>query len=140
MSLRDVGTVKDTTTITLFHPATGADLLNADKTPMTVTLHGPYSERYKSVLREQQQKRVMDTPRSGNGRPAAMTTDEIEAASNELLMRCIEDWAITLEGDEKLPFTPENAEPVLKEFPWLRDQLNIAMGNVAGFLEPSKPH
>ena len=136
MSLRDVGSVKDTTTITLYHPATGKDLLNADKSPMTVTIHGPYSERYKSVLREQQQRRMTDMTRAGAR--ANLTPEEVEALSQELMHRCIEDWSITLEGDEKLPFSPEAVEPVMTEFPWVKDQISAAMGNVADFLEPSR--
>lgn len=136
MSLRDVGAVKDTTVVTLRHPAPGKDLLNADKTPMTVTLHGPYSSRYKAVLREQQQRRVMEAAQRGDA--ATLTPDEIDEMTQELVSRCIEDWSITLEGDEKLPCTPENVESVLTEFPWLRDQLNIALGNVSAFLEQPK--
>jgi hypothetical protein len=138
MSLRDVGTVKDTTTITLYHPATGKDLLNADGSAMTITLHGPYSDRYKSVLREQQQRRMTDMSRAT--RNATLDADELETMSRELTVRCIEDWKITLEGDETLPFNAANAESVFKEFPWVRDQINAAMGNVADFLEPQKPH
>jgi hypothetical protein len=138
MSLRDVGTVKDTTTITLYHPATGKDLLNADKTPMTITLHGPYSERYKTVLRDQQQRRMTDMTRAAAR--TSMTPEEVEALSQELLIRCVEAWSITLEGDEKLAFSPEAVETVMAEFPWLKDQVNAAMGNVADFLEPSKKH
>jgi len=138
MSLRDVGTVKDTTTITLFHPATGKDLLNADGTPMTVTVHGPYSERYKAVLRDQQQRRMTDMTRAAAR--TNMTPEEIDAFAQELMTRCIEDWALTLEGDDKLPFSAEAATTVLAEFPWLRDQINAAIGDVAGFLEPSKTH
>lgn len=138
MSLRDVGTVKDTTTITLYHPATGADLLNADGTPMTVTIHGPYSARYKGILRDQQQKRVAEISRPGAR--ATMTAAEIEALTDDLLRQCVETWEITLEGDEKLPFSREAVDDVFTEFPWLKDQVNAALGNVADFLEPPKRH
>jgi hypothetical protein len=137
MSLRDVGTVKDTTTVTLQHPATGKALLNADGTTMTVVLHGPYSERYKSVLRDQQQRRMTEM---GRGTRPTMTPDEIDSFANELLVRCIEDWSITLEGDDKLPFSREAVESVLEEFPWMKDQINSVMGNIADFLEPPRRH
>jgi hypothetical protein len=136
MSLRDVGTVKETTTVTLYHPATGKDLLNADDTPMTVTVHGPYSRLYKSVMREQQQRRMTDVPRGG-ARGAIITSEDVEAYSHELLVRCIESWQITLEGDEKLAFSRDAVESVLADFPWVRDQLAAAMGNVADFLDGS---
>jgi hypothetical protein len=138
MSLRDVGTIKDTTTITLLHPVTGKPLLNADETPMTVVLHGPYSERYKTILREQQQRRMTDMSRAA--RAATMTPEEIDAFANELLVRCIEDWSITLEGDEKLAYSQASVESVLVEFPWVKDQINAVLGNIADFLEPPKRH
>lgn len=138
MSLRDVGSVKDTTTITLYHPATGKDLLNADKSPMTVTLHGPYSDRYKSIIREQQQRRMNDMTRGG--RAPTMDPEELDAMTRELTARCIEDWCITLEGDETLPFSRDAVDSVLTEFPWVRDQITAAMGNVADFLDTPKKH
>lgn len=137
MSLRDVGTVKDTTTLTLHHPATGKPLLNADGTPMTVVLHGPYSERYKGVLRDQQQRRMTDM---GRATRTTMTPEEIDSFANDLLVSCIEDWSITLEGDEKLPFSRDAVESVMAEFPWVKDQINAVMGNIADFLEPPKRH
>lgn len=137
MSLREVGTVKETTIVTLYHPATRKPLLNADQSPMTVTIHGPYSERYKTVLREQQQRRMADM---AQGDVLNMTPEEVEEFAQELLLRCVEAWDLTLEGDEKLPFSADAVASVMSEFPWVRDQVNIAMGNVAGFLEPSKKH
>lgn len=136
MSLRAVGSVKETTTLTLYHPATNEDLLNADKSPMTVTVHGPYSSRYKKALRAQQQDRM--TTGRGRAKSATLSPEELEAFSEALLIECIEDWQITLEGTKKLAFTPESAAEVFKEFPWVREQISAAMGDVGDFLEPSK--
>jgi hypothetical protein len=130
MSLRDFGTVKETTVVTIIRPDTRKPALNADKTPMTVTLHGPYSKRYRSILRAQQQKRAMDASITGE----EMSPDDLETFSTELLIGCIEDWSITLEGDTKLPFSREAAESVLAEFPWLKDQLSIALMSSSNFL------
>jgi hypothetical protein len=107
---------------------------------MTVLLHGPYSARYKAVLREQQQRRPSSTAASRAARVSVLDPEEMESYTRELFARCIEDWAITLEGEEQLPCTPENIESVLTEFVWLRDQISMAMGDISGFLEPSKPN
>lgn len=138
MSLRSVGAVKDTTTVILYHPATNEDLKNADKSPMTVVIHGPYSHRYKKALRDQQQERMTAIGR-GRAKAATLSPDELDAFSEALLIECIEDWKITLEGDKTLPFSAETATEVFKEFPWVREQLSAAMGDVGDFLEPSKP-
>jgi len=138
MALRDVGTVKDTTVITLYHPASGKDLLNADGSPMTVTVHGPYSERYKSIMRAQQQRRMTDTARVAGRGAVEMSPEELEAFSHEMVTRSVETWNITLDGDAPLPFSIENVESVFKEFPWVRDQIMSATGNVSNFLDSSK--
>lgn len=136
MSLYDVGTVKDTTAITIYHPKTREPLPNGDGTMMTVTVHGPYSARYKAVLREQQQRRATDIANLGT----TLSMDELETMSREITIRCIETWSITLQGDDRPKFTPEVAEEVFAKFPWFRDQVSAAMGDVGNFLEPQKPH
>jgi len=135
MGLKDIGTVKETTVITITDPRDGTAILNADKTPMTVTIYGPYSQTYRSVLRAQQQKRAADMTRAAR---STLDPDELEAMSSELTLQCIADWNLTLEGAKKLPFTPENVAMVLTDYPWLRDQINAAMGNVAYFLDSPK--
>ena len=138
MALRDIGTVKDTTVVTITDPRSGKPLKNADGSDMTVTLHGPYSARYKRVMRDQQQARAESMGRGALR--ATLTADEVEEMQTEQLVACIDDWKITLEGDDPMPFSADAARAVLIEFPWLKDQLNIALGDVAGFLEPPKQH
>lgn len=139
MSLRDIGTVKDTTVINLRHPdPRKPDPLNADGTPMTVTIHGPYSARYKSVVRERQKKWLSQNDRSD--RQAALTPEDIEESTRATITACIEDWSITLEGPDKLPFSTDAVAAVFDEFPWVYDQVASAMGDISNFLEPPKVH
>lgn len=138
MSLRDVGKVKPTTIVTLTHPDPAQKLRNPDGSPMTVVLHGPYSDRYKTILREQQQRRMAEMADGAN--VAAMTPDELDEYSRELLAKCVESWNIWLDEDEELIFSPDKVDEVLDEHPWIRDQLNAALGRTSRFLEPrSKP-
>lgn len=137
MSLRDVGTVKDTTEVTLVHPVSREPLRNADGTAMTITVCGPYSARYKALVREQQQKRLAEVAKTGST-PPPVTPEEVEAFSEELLVRSIVDWRITVEGEELLPFSPEAVRGVLDEFPWIRPQVEAVLGNIAAFLETPK--
>jgi hypothetical protein len=139
MSLRDVGTIKETATVTLHHPVKNKPFLNADGSPMTIDLHGPYSARYRQVLREQQQRRLAAMTAEGVTN-TTLGVDEMEAMSLELLLRCIESWNITLEGDKPLPFSLQAAESLFAEFPYIREQVSAALGRVADFLEPPKPH
>jgi hypothetical protein len=138
MALNSVGKIKQTTVVTLYHPDPAQNLRNPDGSEMTVTLHGPYSDRYKAVLREQQQRRMSDLTRGG--RRMNLSPEEVDAYADELLLRCVDGWTIWLSDDEELKFSPDAVAPLLKEHPWIRDQLNAALGSVADFLEPPKTH
>lgn len=138
MSLRSVGKTKATTTITVCDPVTRQPLKTiGGEEDMTVTLHGPYSDHYKQVLREQQQRRT--TEMVGKGSPT-MSPEELDEFSRDLLFKCIESWTVTLEGDEIVPLEREAVEAVFTEFPWLRDDIDVALGSRGNFLERPKPH
>lgn len=138
MGLRSVGKIRHTTVVTLRDPATNKPLAGIDDQPMTVTLHGPYSARYKKVLREQQQTRVATAQEHGGA--ITISPEEMEAYTIELLVQCIEGWTVTLEGDEIAPVDPDGIRAVLDEFPWVADQLNAALGNTGNFLDRPVSH
>jgi hypothetical protein len=139
MSLRDVGTVKDTTVITLRHPnPRKPDPVNADGSPMTITIHGPYSARYKQVMRERQQKWLSQNEKGD--RQFSLSPEEIEESTRATIIACIETWAVTLDGTEPLTFNADTAGAVFDEFPWVYDQVAAAMGDVSNFLDAPPTH
>ena len=133
MSLREVGTVKDTTEITLYSPKTRGTLYNADGTPMTVTVYGPYSGEYRKVQHDLSNRRLQRAQRGGG---MSITAEEASEAAEELLARVIADWNLTVDKDPE-PFTPEAVRAVLKEFPWVKEQIDTALGDTGAFLGPS---
>ena len=133
--LRSIGAVKDTTTLTVTDPRTGKPVLHGDGSPMTLTLHGPYSAVYKTLLRDQQQKRVEE---AAGGPVAPLTQAETEATMNALVRGCVAAWDLTLEGDEVPPCDPETVDAVFTEFVWLYDQCFAALGRVSDFFESPK--
>ena len=135
MGLKDLGAVKDTADVTLYHPATGQPLLNGDGSEMTVTIYGPYSAHYKKIEREQQNRRFARAQRAG--RMVTMTAEQLEAEQFEMLVKNIAAWNITL-GEAPEPFSVETAREALTEFPWVRDQVMTAFGDTGAFLAPSK--
>jgi hypothetical protein len=131
MSLRSIGKTKDTTTIALRAPDPKDKLLNEDGSPMTVTLYGPYSPQYRQAQRAMQREAVETGAAS-----ATMSEDELDARVEALLIASIKEWAITLDPEDGLlPLNEANARALFTEFPWLRDQLLIAQGTVANFLD-----
>ena len=131
MGLNDIGKVKETTELELVHPATGETLLNDDGTPMTITVHGPYSSVYKSISHNQQNKRLMKAQRTGG--KLNLTAEEIEASSLELLVKCTEGWSLTLDKEPE-DFSQDKVRQVYTDHPWVREQVDAVFGDTRAFL------
>ena len=129
--LMSIGSPKDTTDVELVHPVTGEALLNADKTQMTITVHGPYSSRYKKIMHEQQNKRLAKATRTG-GR-MNLSAEELEAGALDLIVKCVEDWNITL-TDKPEPFSEAKVREVFGKLPWVKEQVDAAFGDTRAFL------
>lgn len=62
------------------------------------------------------------------------TAEDYEADSIDLLVACTIDFSgIVLDG-ASLPFNKENAKTIYARFPWIRKQVDEAMGAVENFL------
>lgn len=132
MSLKDIGTFKEAIDVELMHPITGEPLLNADKSQMTITVHGPYSKLYKKIMHDQQNRRLMKAQRTGG--KLNLTAEEIEAASLDLLVKCTTDWNVTLEGDDKTKYSHEAVRETYLELPWVREQVETVLADTRAFL------
>ena len=53
MDLMNIGTTKETTDVTLYNPVNSEILTNEDGSEMSVTVHGPYSKKYKTISHAQ---------------------------------------------------------------------------------------
>jgi hypothetical protein len=131
MDLLDIGKTKDTTEVTLYHPVTSEVLTNKDSSPMTITVHGPYSKKYKSIAHAQQNRRLAKAQRGGK---MTLSAEEIESSAMELLVQCVADWSITL-GGEKPKCTEAKVREVFTNMPWVKDQVDAALGDAQAFLE-----
>lgn len=132
MGLNSIGVVKDTTDVELVHPKTGEVLTNDDGTPMTITVHGPYSSHYKAVSHAQQNSRLMKAQRMGG--KMSLTAEELEASALDLLVKCTAGWNITLD-DEPEAFSQDKAREVYTKHPWVRDQIDGVFGDTRAFLD-----
>jgi hypothetical protein len=132
MDLSKIGTTKETTNVTLYHPVTSEVLLNDDNSEMTITVHGPYSKKYKTLSNSQGNRRLQKAQRTGG--KMNLTVEEIEASSLDLLIKCVAGWSITLGGEQ-----PECKEATVREvflgMPWLKEQVDAVMADAQAFLE-----
>lgn len=104
------------------HPITGEVL------DIKIKVAGIDSNIYRKKLREQQNKRIRKGFKN-------ITAEELEAEAIELLVACTLDWkGVEYEGQE-LECNPENIRKIYKEFPWIREQVDLFINDRANFLK-----
>ena len=132
MDLMNIGTTKETTDVTLYNPVNSEILTNEDNSEMTITIHGPYSKKYKTISHAQQNRRLMKAQRTGG--KLNLTAEEIEASALDLLVKCVDGWNITLSGE--MPECKEaKVREVFEALPWVREQVDAALGDAQAFLD-----
>jgi len=132
MDLMNIGTTKETTDVTLYNPINSELLVNEDKSEMTITIHGPYSKKYKTISHAQQNRRLMKAQRTGG--KLNLTAEELEASALDLLVKCVDGWSITL-GGEKPECKESKVREVFETLPWVREQVDAALGDAQAFLD-----
>jgi hypothetical protein len=106
------------------------DLMYEDKKPVTITVVGTYSKTYRRVQNEQRLKNL-------KGRRTQLTPEGIDQKANEAIARCVTAWSgFTSEG-KPFPYTEENAVALFQAAPWIREQVEEAMGDHAAFFPKS---
>lgn len=131
MDLMSIGHVKDTTEVELRNPLTDEPLVNDDGSAMTITVHGPYSKTYKRVSHEQQNRRLNKAARGGR---VNLNAAEFEAGTLELLLKCIEKWNITVDG-QRPGYDESFARQLFEKLPWIREQIEVVFTDSKAFLE-----
>ena len=132
MDLMNIGKTKETTDVTLYNPVNSEVLTNEDGSEMTVTVHGPYSKKYKAISHAQQNRRLQKAQRTGG--KLNLSAEEIEASALDLLIKCVVGWSITL-GGERPDCTEAKVREVFEALPWVREQVDAALGDAQAFLD-----
>lgn len=132
MDLMNIGTTKETTDVVLYNPVNSEVLRNEDGSEMTITVHGPYSKKYKAISHAQQNRRLQKAQRTGG--KLNLTAEEIEASALDLLVKCVEAWTITI-GGEQPAASEAKVREVFEKLPWVREQVDAALGDAQAFLD-----
>jgi len=125
--------------VELYHPATNADI------GIIITVLGKDSDEFQKVTRQQNKKRIDKLSKSGfrSGKVAPPSQDQMDADGLELLASCTIGWraveeesfgTLLLDGEE-IPFSTENAKKIYSRFPWIKEQIDIAIGDRANFIK-----
>ena len=131
--LLSIGKTKDTKTFELLDPITEEVLKNADGSPMTITVYGPYASAYALRISEMNRDELNEKASSGETK---LTDDEIEDRMLRSAAAKIADWRITIDKDPE-PFSVEKAIEVLRQFRYVMFQVLAEVGNTENFFDKS---
>lgn len=98
----------------------------AKQKPVTITVVGTYSKTFRKARKDQRDKNLK------RGR-VALTADSLEKQEIEVIASCITGWEGLTSGTEEFVFKTENAILLLTTAPWIREQVEEAMGDHQGF-------
>jgi hypothetical protein len=124
----------------LVHPQSKAPL------GVFVSVVGPESSAFKNKIRAQinsDRRKEFEAQRNPRKAAGPATIEQDEAQSVDLIADLVKGWRTVLDGKsepviywkgESLPFNADNAKRWLTHFPWVRDQVNEAAGDLGNFL------
>lgn len=111
------------------HPNTGSPL------DVVIRVLGRDSDIYVSTLRKLSNKRMRNLGINPASVRQTITSERQFEEELELLARCIKSWEGFLgEDGEPIPCNYENAVEILREFPWLREQIDAFITDRSNFL------
>lgn len=149
IDLNDIDTVKGSNEgfdVSIYHPGTNADI------GIIITVLGKDSDAFQEKSRQQNKKRMAKLTKGGfRAQNLTPAPEEIEADGIALLAACTKGWKTLavkdkegnivepikdtiLIGGKELPFTEENAINLYGRFPWIKEQVDVAIGDRANFI------
>jgi hypothetical protein len=124
---------KDFTDVEL-HLPNYVPIVNDDGTPMTITVSGVYSAKYREALDLQQSARLKRVQASGG--KMNMTQEELRTDRISFVVSMVTGWNVTLDG-EKPDCTARAVRDVFDRLPFIYEQVDRALEDGQSFLETS---
>lgn len=131
IDLANIDTVKGANEgfdVQIYHPATNEDL------GIVITVIGKDSDEFQKITREQT-KRRMQKATKGGFRNVTIPVEELEEDSLKLLAACTKGWSGVVFDKKPVEFSKENAMMIYEKFPWIREQVDTAIGDRANFIK-----
>jgi hypothetical protein len=118
--------------VRIYHPGTNEDL------DIIINVLGKDSDEFQKVSRSQSKKRMAKLNKGGFRGNTTIPVEEIEQDNIILLASCTKSWSgVVVEGKE-IPCTVDNAVMIYERFPWIREQIDAAIGDRANFIKNSQ--
>ncbi len=116
--------------VRIYHPGTNEDL------DIVINVLGKDSDEFQKISRAQSKKRIAKMSKNGfRGSSLTPPPEEIERDAIELLAACTKAWSGVVIDGAAITCTPENTVMVYERFPWIREQVDIAIGDRANFIK-----
>lgn len=117
--------------VRIYHPGTNEDL------DVTINVLGKDSDEFQKVSRAQSKKRMAKLSKGGFRNTSAIPLEEVEQDGIELLASCTRGWSGVVVDGKEVPFSKDAAVDVYTRFPWIREQVDAAIGDRANFIKGS---
>ena len=114
--------------VQIYNPATNEDL------GITINILGKDSDEFLKVSRAQSKKRMAKMTKGGF-RNTSVPVEEIEQDSLALLAACTKSWSGIIVEGKAVECTTDNAVMIYERFPWIKEQVDVAMGDRANFIK-----
>lgn len=113
----------------LRHPVDDTPLTDDKGVPITITVVGSDSQTFKRAMHAQADRRMAKANRRN------MTMQSIEDEGINLLVAATTGWFGIIVDGKAMPFSGDNAHTLYDRFPWIREQVNVFVGDRANFLK-----
>lgn len=114
--------------VQIYHPGTNEDL------GIIIKILGKDSDEFIKVSRAQSKKRMAKMAKNGFRQTLRVPIEEVEQDAIDLLASCTKGWiGVVIDGKE-IECNVDNAKMLYTRFPWIREQVDVAIGDRANFI------
>ena len=110
----------DCVDVKLKHPVSG------DELDATIKVYGKDSSVFQNAIKQRAKAQIARKPKD-------IDLESNEKDSIELLADCTQGWSGISEGGKQIECTRSNAVDIYTKYKWIREQVDIAIGDRANF-------
>jgi hypothetical protein len=110
------------------------ELVNArhEKTGLWIKVLGKDSTEFQRLSKQQQRQRLHRMQKAGQTK---ITPEELEDDALDLLATVTKAWNFKDKEGNPYPCTPSNAINLYRDFPYIREQVDVAVGDRENFIK-----
>lgn len=113
--------------VDLLHPVTNEPI------GMKIKVIGRDSDEFRRLSNAQSRRRVNKMSKGGF-RATNANLEDVEAEGIELLAACTKGWTNVVVSGKVIPFSKEAAVDLYTKYPWIKEQVDTAIGDRALFI------